>query len=264
MRGSRSRLASVAHARAALITPSGSAWLVDQAAICRLTVAAVANAPASSAACRAWTSRSSGPPPMRSIVPSPDSPQAKTVLVGQNQRVGEGLVGSGEVALALALPEYLQCLTGQLVTSVRLCAGQCSAGQHGGVVELAFSEGHAGGQHRGVAGNPTGFGQLLGEVELVAGPWPIGRGDRGPSQQQMRPRSACRWGGRAAKTGQQPLADLADAVRATGRDEYLAQHLVDLGGTSSIVADQASGPCERDLGAGQSAPCERASCRLEV
>jgi hypothetical protein len=87
-------------------------------------------------------------------------------------------------------------------------------------------------------------------VELVAGPWPIGRDDRGPSQQQMRPRPACRWGGRGAETGQQPLADLADALRATGRDEYLAQHLVDLGGTSSIVPDQASGPCECGLGAG--------------
>jgi hypothetical protein len=61
------------------------------------------------------------------------------VLVGQNQRVGEGIVGRGEVTLALTLPEYLQCLTGQLVTSVRLCGGQCPPGQRAGVVELAFS-----------------------------------------------------------------------------------------------------------------------------
>jgi hypothetical protein len=53
-------------------------------------------------------------------------------------------------------------------------------------------------------------------------------------------------------------------LRATGRDEYLAQHLVDLDGTSSVVTEQTSGPRERGLGAGQSAPSERASCRLEV
>ena len=198
------------------------------------------------------------------LVEGPDAPQAKTVLVGQNQRVGEGIVGRGEVTLALTLPEYLQCLTGQLVTSVRLCGGQRPPGQRAGVVKLAFPEGHPGGQHLGFADNASGSGQLLGEAELVAGPRPIGRDDRGPNQQQMRPRPACRWGGHGTETGQQPLTDLADPLRATGRDEYLAQHLVDLGGTSSIVPDQASGPCERGLGAGQSAPSERASCRLEV
>jgi len=49
-RFSRSRTASAAQQRPAATAPAGSALLIDQAAICRLTVAAVANAPAASAA----------------------------------------------------------------------------------------------------------------------------------------------------------------------------------------------------------------------
>ena len=107
-----------------------------------------------------------------------------------------------QLALALALPEYLQRLTSQLVTSVRPSGGQCRAGQRGGVVQLAFAESHPGGQHLGSAGNACRFGQLLGEAELVAGPRPVGRDDRGSDQQQMRPRPACRWCGHGTEAGE--------------------------------------------------------------
>ena len=199
------------------------------------------------------------------LVQDPDTPEAEIVLIGQDQGGGEGLFGRGEVTLAFTLAQHLQRLAGLLVVPPALCRVQGDAGQRGGVVELAFAQSHPGGQNLAVAGDVTGCGQLLGEVELIAGLGPVGGHDRGSNQQQMRP---CPPGGRGAhvgEIGQQPLADLAHLFCVAGRDQHLAQHLVDVDGTSAvIVIDQVSGPLEGGLGAGQRAATISASSRLEV
>ena len=96
-----------------------------------------------------------------------------------------------------------------LVAPAHLRGVEGDAGQRGSVVEVAFAQSHPGGQNLAVAGDVTGSGQPLGEVELIAGPGPVGGHDRGPGQQQMHPRPPRGRGANAAESGQQPPADLA-------------------------------------------------------
>ena len=194
------------------------------------------------------------------FVQRPQPPQLQPVRGGGVRRPGERPLGRLQVTLPGHPADHLESLARDLgldpLPRAALRRSQRGPGQPVRLLQAALARGDLRGA--GVDLGGIGARRVAGDLDARGGFGPAGAGDRRPGDPQVqvsRPRR------RRAQPGEEHPAGLDRAVDLPGHGEDLGQRLVDAGPQGGL--DQAGGPGQRVLGAGQRADGQVTPPRLE-